>query len=110
MVGPGAVGGQVLARRGVARDDDVVVADRRHLPLRPMQHQFFFSSSRRHTIFKCDWSSDVCSSDLELTRPFASAAPPATTASAVTTTGLMLPSSEERRVGKECRSRWSPYH
>src|SRR5260370_5762483 len=25
---------------------------------------FFFSSSRRHTRFKCDWSSDVCSSDL----------------------------------------------
>ena len=22
----------------------------------------------------------------------------------------MLPRSEERRVGKECRSRWSPYH
>ena len=21
-----------------------------------------------------------------------------------------LPRSEERRVGKECRSRWSPYH
>src|SRR6185369_5378776 len=27
---------------------------------------FFFSSRRRHTIFKCDWSSDVCSSDLGL--------------------------------------------
>src|SRR2546430_1624173 len=25
---------------------------------------FFFSSRRRHTIFDCDWSSDVCSSDL----------------------------------------------
>ena len=27
-------------------------------------------------------------------------------------TGVMLASfrSEERRVGKECRSRWSPYH
>src|SRR2546430_5900562 len=24
---------------------------------------FFFSSRRRHTIFDCDWSSDVCSSD-----------------------------------------------
>src|SRR2546427_7401985 len=23
---------------------------------------------------------------------------------------LNLPRSEERRVGKECRSRWSPYH
>src|SRR5207237_10403956 len=26
---------------------------------------FFFSSRRRHTRFKCDWSSDVCSSDVE---------------------------------------------
>ena len=24
--------------------------------------------------------------------------------------GLKIPRSEERRVGKECRSRWSPYH
>ena len=23
---------------------------------------------------------------------------------------LAIPRSEERRVGKECRSRWSPYH
>src|SRR2546427_11875646 len=28
---------------------------------------FFFSSRRRHTRFDCDWSSDVCSSDLTLT-------------------------------------------
>src|SRR2546430_10158852 len=28
----------------------------------------FFSSRRRHTRFDCDWSSDVCSSDLPLTR------------------------------------------
>src|SRR6516165_7948726 len=27
---------------------------------------FFFSSRRRHTRFDCDWSSDVCSSDLKL--------------------------------------------
>src|SRR2546430_13915832 len=26
---------------------------------------FFFSSRRRHTRFDCDWSSDVCSSDLD---------------------------------------------
>ena len=26
------------------------------------------------------------------------------------TEGEQLPRSEERRVGKECRSRWSPYH
>src|SRR5256886_8835907 len=27
-------------------------------------YEFFFSSRRRHTRFDCDWSSDVCSSDL----------------------------------------------
>src|SRR5438309_7083975 len=27
---------------------------------------FFFSSRRRHTRWNCDWSSDVCSSDLEV--------------------------------------------
>src|SRR2546427_8929685 len=29
-----------------------------------MFNLFFFSSRRRHTRFDCDWSSDVCSSDL----------------------------------------------
>src|SRR5438309_2277239 len=28
--------------------------------------QFFFSSRRRHTRWNCDWSSDVCSSDLKV--------------------------------------------
>src|SRR2546430_15314069 len=27
---------------------------------------FFFSSRRRHTRFDCDWSSNVCSSDLDV--------------------------------------------
>src|SRR2546430_7492290 len=30
----------------------------------PLSSFFFFSSRRRHTRFDCDWSSDVCSSDL----------------------------------------------
>src|SRR5260221_7496843 len=30
---------------------------------------FFFSSRRRHTRSLCDWSSDVCSSDLARRRP-----------------------------------------
>src|SRR2546427_8312561 len=30
----------------------------------PLFFFFFFSSRRRHTRFDCDWSSDVCSSDL----------------------------------------------
>src|SRR5207237_6217636 len=40
----------------------------RSLPASPIggnhTYFFFFSSRRRHTRFKCDWSSDVCSSDL----------------------------------------------
>src|SRR5437588_3906032 len=31
-----------------------------------MSRFFFFSSRRRHTRSLCDWSSDVCSSDLEI--------------------------------------------
>src|SRR5258708_34492790 len=31
-------------------------------------------------------------------------------AAGIITTFLPLARSEERRVGKECRSRWSPYH
>src|SRR5260370_17479311 len=46
---------------------------------------FFFSSRRRHTRFKCDWSSDVCSSDL-LHR------------SAVNLTSLARWDSEKRRI------------
>src|SRR5437763_14380980 len=75
---------------------------------------FFFSSRRRHTRYIGDWSSDVCSSDLIL-RPL------------VTEKGMHRSTrnnqyafqvhlqatkddvrrSEERRVGKECRSWWS---
>src|SRR3989475_11674252 len=39
-------------------------------------YSFFFSSRRRHTRFDCDWSSDVCSSDLRsATAPAGGAAP-----------------------------------
>src|SRR5689334_23433035 len=94
---------------------------------------FFFSSRRRHTRWNCDWSSDVCSSDLATYKPTSQA-------KYVEFVTLMNPSqfpyesqrllpwpyveglrmdeamnpltilavrSEERRVGKECRSRWS---
>src|SRR5438309_9686382 len=81
---------------------------------------FFFSSRRRHTRWNCDWSSDVCSSDLfsprrpgekwlnenlaplrrylesNVGRPWSKV--------------YAEIRSEERRVGKECRSRWSPDH
>src|SRR5690606_41627428 len=71
---------------------------------------FFFSSRRRHTRFSRDWSSDVCSSDLP--------AVPELVAQLVLVDAEGLPQrrqvvarferSEERRVGKECRSRWWP--
>src|SRR5260370_32613582 len=41
---------------------DTAILVGRDANLRPLF--FFFSSRRRHTRFKCDWSSDVCSSDL----------------------------------------------
>src|SRR6266705_729680 len=74
---------------------------------------FFFSSRRRHTISYGDWSSDVCSSDLA--RPSLSSAfglLRGRPLQVVTIAGslLGLARSEERRVGKECRCRWSPYH
>src|SRR3712207_7479685 len=96
---------------------------------------FFFSSRRRHTRYWRDWSSDVCSSDLAYpavlghrppARPAESQAEvrPAADhrdgererrASAVGRRGDHRAGhrpgrSEERRVGKGCRSRWSPYH
>src|SRR5438034_11577232 len=76
---------------------------------------FFFSSRRRHTRSLCDWSSDVCSSDLTVKLP--PPIPVSPTASAITNPirSCVIPHapkkrSEERRVGKECRSRWGPYH
>ena len=77
---------------------------------------FFFSSRRRHTRFTSDWSSDVCSSDLGSLRhagahrgspDHASEPDPGSGPDGGASAGCR---SEERRVGKECRSRWSPYH
>src|SRR5689334_23743792 len=107
---------------------------------------FFFSSRRRHTRWNCDWSSDVCSSDLSShVEIFGSIAPLAWRPGAMQllyaqqygdppqpgqedivltervgdgwrerplVTGLQpsdatYPRSEERRVGKEGRSRWT---
>src|SRR3989440_3525101 len=96
---------------------------------------FFFSSRRRHTRSDRDWSSDVCSSDRseEHTSELQSQAEDGirdlivtgvqTCALPIDRKSTRLNSShdqisyavfclrsEERRVGKECRSRWSPYH
>src|SRR5687768_18267196 len=90
---------------------------------------FFFSSRRRHTRCSRDWSSDVCSSDLDyekiecmfqgvrdyckvIKRGFGR------TNHLVNidirnkrmTREAGWARSEERRVGKECRSRWAPEH
>src|SRR5699024_11255235 len=81
----------------------------------PFLFSFFFSSRRRHTRSKRDWSSDVCSSDLSLdvliskhkqtgAMHYHLAHPSDENAFLV---GFRTqPRSEERRVGKECRYRW----
>src|SRR5688500_20390445 len=79
---------------------------------------FFFSSRRRHTRLQGDWSSDVCSSDLRSRwRPRAvrgalrEARAQTQRAAGVARRRQADPGrSEERRVGKECRTRWSQEH
>src|SRR5580698_11290069 len=72
---------------------------------------FFFSSRRRHTSLACDWSSDVCSSDLRWGRSrIGSATAHGDADGGCTDRAGAEGRSEERRVGKECRSRWSPYY
>src|SRR5437660_12891797 len=78
--------------------------------LRQVRLNFFFSSRRRHTRWPRDWSSDVCSSDLGHTR--GKACSPDKTVPYVYdgADAAALIRSEERRVGKECRSRGAPEH
>src|SRR5690348_18456162 len=96
---------------------------------------FFFSSRRRHTRWTGDWSSDVCSSDLieknaeELVEAegrntgkpnhvtMAEEIPPMVDqirffagAARMLEGKSAGERSEERRVGKECRSRWAQEH
>src|SRR3989454_3936416 len=56
-----------------ASRQEMMISTRKRLPqswVRPRQRTavFFFSSRRRHTRLQGDWSSDVCSSDLRVTR------------------------------------------
>src|SRR5437762_9768174 len=93
---------------------------------------FFFSSRRRHTRYIGDWSSDVCSSDLEDARgdqvdvqPIqgedegevrgrrngrcrGTQDRPRQKEPGGRRAGAEADRSEERRVGKECRARWWP--
>src|SRR2546426_7216861 len=85
---------------------------------------FFFSSRRRHTRLQGDWSSDVCSSDLLVLNADEEGEQVAALRGhdgvgdrLLLRVQVLRPAlplahrrSEERRVGKECRSRWSPYH
>src|SRR3546814_17371375 len=86
---------------------------------------FFFKQKTAYEMRISDWSSDVCSSDLQafggmLAPAFAGRVPDITEENlqsrvrGVTLMALSNKRSEERRVGKECvstcRSRWSPYH
>src|SRR5439155_11654282 len=71
---------------------------------------FFFSSRRRHTRWPRDWSSDVCSSDLHLGPHQARALLGGLGARRDRDSSGPKERSEERRVGKECRSRWWPYN
>src|SRR5690606_40170842 len=87
---------------------------------------FFFSSRRRHTRFSRDWSSDVCSSDLldlgaetgqrlvsrivddflqDMQGIVGAGVHPGPLAHGLQP---LEHRSEERRVGKESRSRWAP--
>src|SRR3712207_8130524 len=101
-----------------------------------MVYTFFFSSRRPHTRYWRDWSSDVCSSDLVgragHPRQWRGAGADLDAADPVDVSRgeggffrrrcadearrtarrgrKLLRRSEERRVGKECRSRWWPYH
>src|SRR5690606_39732543 len=99
----------------------------------PFFCSFFFSSRRRHTRFSRDWSSDVCSSDLTGRKrrrtdwSAAAAALPGARRRALSKEPpqpqlarlVQSPPEGEQwlhedrksvRVGKECRSRWTPRH
>src|SRR5437867_9522285 len=67
---------------------------------------FFFSSRRRHTRSYGDWSSDVCSSDLN----WQGVVQTLCRGRLQQIKDRSGRRSEERRVGKECRSRWAPLH
>src|SRR3546814_3070268 len=98
---------------------------------------FFFKQKTAYELRISDWSSDVCSSDLNAvvakvnetqeqedvvteayergeTTDIATVALTQSRASITFEATLQVRRSEERRVGKECvstcRSRWSPYH
>src|SRR2546422_2874301 len=123
VIGPGSiVASGAVVRENAEFPSDSLLAGVPARPIRTVDETlrrridlfFFFSSRRRHTRCSRDWSSDVCSSDLII-----GAEPAAiqlrflqtvTEIASENNSTTIFPRSEERRVGKECRSRWSPYH
>src|SRR3546814_5826706 len=92
-----------------------------------LQCVFFFKQKTAYEVRISDWSSDVCSSDLcrpsacdarrggrTADRPFPAGRRGRSARGPGGGPAHIGPSSEERRVGKECvstcRSRWSSYH
>src|SRR3546814_2524050 len=75
---------------------------------------FFFKQKTAYEMRISDWSSDVCSSDLNTTVVLFIMLPHARHRRLHLGRRTVRGRSEERRVGKECvstcRSRWSPYH
>src|SRR5438132_13209960 len=73
----------------------------------------FFASRRRHTSSLCDWSADVCSSDLRPTvvPPHATACHewPGVPGTQHAVVNPVVRRSEERRVGKDGTRRWRTY-
>src|SRR3546814_19799736 len=99
--------------------------------LRSLGYVFFFKQKTAYEMRISDWSSDVCSSDLQMAAGGVAGDDDAARRDDVVGGVAVEPgerpahlvdhgadagsgSSEERRVGKECvctcRSRWSPYH
>src|ERR1044071_10362986 len=72
---------------------------------------FFFKQKTAYEISTRDWSSDVCSSDLLVGRGGRVVHDRVVGGGVVDRRGRRgVVRSEERRGGKEGRSRWSPHH
>src|SRR3989442_7863059 len=83
----------VQAEDGI-RDADVTGVQTCALPISNPARKCDLSCRNQHSDGKIPLSCRICAQRLDACRPRIS----------------IVLRSEERRVGKECRSRWSPYH
>ena len=79
----------------------------REMVMDEVETVFYFKQKPAYEMLRSDWSSDVCSpicDDISFE--------PAdfTKIDELHEVNIQNARSEERRVGKECRSRWSQYH